>query len=211
MASKLFQVGIIAGSQRPIQVGSQITDWVQAIIEKHLGNNSNLGLHRINIRDLGLSVYDEPYPPVQITSSDQYTKDATKAWSRTVAPLDAFVVVTPEYNVNVPAGLKNALDLLYFEWTNKPFFIISYGGMGGTFCYQNLKRSLTLAMKARVVENGVNLAFGPAENGISSKAVTGKDLGLSVTEDNTLWADKREDIKKGWEELVSLLNTKPTQ
>ncbi|PCD27186.1 hypothetical protein AU210_013600 [Fusarium oxysporum f. sp. radicis-cucumerinum] len=211
MVAKAFQVGIIAGSQRPIQVGSQITDWVQRIIERHLGNNSNIGLRRINVKDLNCSVYDEPYPPIQITSSDQYTKDTTKAWSRVVAPLDAFVIVTPEYNLNIPAGLKNAIDLLYFEWTRKPFFIISYGGVGGIFSYENLKRSLSLAIKARVVENGVNLAFGPAENGIAPKALTGQDLGLSLTADNTLWADKRDDIKKGWEELVSLLNTKPTE
>jgi NAD(P)H-dependent FMN reductase len=128
-----------------------------------------------------------------------------------VAPLDAFVIVTPEYNLNVPAGLKNAIDLLYFEWTKKPFFIVSYGSIEGTFSYENLKRSLSLAVKARVVENGVNLAFGPAENGIVQKALTGQALDLSVTADNTLWADKREDIKKGWEELVSLLNTRPTE
>jgi NAD(P)H-dependent FMN reductase len=128
-----------------------------------------------------------------------------------VAPLDAFVIVTPEYNLNVPAGLKNAIDLLYFEWTKKPFFIVSYGSIEGTFSYENLKRSLSLAVKARVVENGVNLAFGPAENGIVQKALTGQALDLSVTADNILWADKREDIKKGWEELVSLLNTRPTE
>ncbi|KAF4454525.1 NAD(P)H-dependent FMN reductase LOT6 [Fusarium albosuccineum] len=211
MAGRIFQVGVIAGSQRHIQAGSQITDWVQGIIQNHLGTDSNIKLQRINIKDLGLPMYDEPYPPAQITSSDEYTKDTTKAWSRIVAPLDAFVVVTPEYNLNVPAGLKNAIDLLYFEWTKKPFFIVSYGSMGGTFSYENLKRSLSLAIKVRVVESGVNLAFGPPEDGIVPKAVTGQDLGLSVTEDGTLWADKKGGITKGWDELVSLLNTKPKE
>ncbi|KAJ3544756.1 hypothetical protein NM208_g2892 [Fusarium decemcellulare] len=182
MAGRIFQVGVIAGSQRQIQAGSQITDWVQGIIQNHLGTDSNIKLQRINIKDLGLPIYDEPYPPAQITSSDQYTKDTTKAWSRIVAPLDAFVVVTPDY-----------------------------GSMGGTFSYENLKRSLSLAIKARVVESGVNLAFGPPEDGIVPKAVTGQDLGLSVTEDGTLWADKKGGITKGWDELVSLLNTKPKE
>ncbi|KAJ4156218.1 hypothetical protein NW754_007842 [Fusarium falciforme] len=86
MASKVLQVSIIAGSQRKIQAGSQITDWVQGIIEKHLGNNSSIKLHRINIKDLNLPIYDEPYPPAQITNSDQYTTEATKAWSRLAAP-----------------------------------------------------------------------------------------------------------------------------
>ncbi|KAK2684479.1 hypothetical protein QWA68_016777 [Fusarium oxysporum] len=211
MVSGIYQVGIIAGSQRQIQAGSQITDWVQGIIQNHLGNSNNIKVRRINIKDLGLPIYDEPYPPAQITDSDQYTKDTTKAWSKIVAPLDAFVVVTPEYNFNVPAGLKNAIDLLYFEWTKKPFFIISYGSMGGTFSYENLKRSLSLAIKAQVVEGGVNLAFGPAENGIIPKAVAGQDLGLSLTEDGSLWADKREGIRKGWDELVSLLNASPKE
>ncbi|KKF92481.1 NAD(P)H-dependent FMN reductase LOT6 [Ceratocystis platani] len=209
--TKLFNIGIISGSQRQIQVGSQITDWVQGIIEKHLGHGSAIGLRQISIKDLDLPLYDEPYPPSQITSSDQYTKETTRAWSRIVAPLDAFVIVTPEYNVNVPAGLKNALDLLYFEWTNKPFFIISYGGMGGTFAYDNLKRSLSFAIKARVVETRLNLAFGPSQNGIAAKAVAGQDLGLSVTDDETLWADKRGDVTKGWDELIGLLNSKSAE
>ena len=34
----------------------------------------------------------------------------TKAWGRRVEPLDAFVIVTPEYNAGYPAVLKNAID-----------------------------------------------------------------------------------------------------
>lgn len=89
-------------------------------------------------------------------------------------------------NANIPAGLRNASDLLYFECTNKPFLIVSYGRMGEICFRENLKQSLNLATKARVVESGVSLVFGPAENRIVLRAVTGQDLGLSATEDGIL-------------------------
>jgi hypothetical protein len=72
MASKTFKVGIISGSQRPIQAGQQVTDFVQAVIEKHIGSSSSIELQRINVRDLNLPLYNEPGMPSMLTSSDQY-------------------------------------------------------------------------------------------------------------------------------------------
>ncbi|MET8755358.1 NAD(P)H-dependent oxidoreductase [Streptomyces sp. NPDC004667] len=48
-----------------------------------------------------------------------------------VAALDAFVVVTPEYNHGYPASLKLALDHVYAGWRAKPVGFVSYGGMAG--------------------------------------------------------------------------------
>ena len=202
------KIGIISGSIRPVQAGSQITDYIQAVIKKHLGSSSDVELTRINIKDLDLPLSKEPGMPQPITYTDGYTEESTKAWSKLVSPLDGFVVVTPEYNCAVPAGLKNAIDMLWHEWTGKPFFIVSYGIKGATFAYEDVKRGLTMAIKAKVVETPVNLAFGEMDNGIMFKAASGADLELSADKDDSLWADRRGDITKGWDELIALLNEK---
>jgi NAD(P)H-dependent FMN reductase len=48
-----------------------------------------------------------------------------------VADADGFVFVTPEYNRSIPASLKNAVDFLVVEWTEKPAAIVSYGYIDG--------------------------------------------------------------------------------
>ena len=43
-----------------------------------------------------------------------------------ISAADAFVFVTPDYNVGISAPLKNAIDVLYDEWADKPGDIVSY-------------------------------------------------------------------------------------
>ena len=50
--------------------------------------------------------------------------------------------VTPEYNRGIPAALKNALDYLYTEWSNKAAGIVGYGGHGGTRATSQLRMTL---------------------------------------------------------------------
>jgi len=63
----------------------------------------------------GLPLLDETMPAL----FGQYRDKHTHKWARTIASYDAFVFVTPEYNRSVPASLKNAIDFLYNEWSNK--------------------------------------------------------------------------------------------
>jgi NAD(P)H-dependent FMN reductase len=43
-----------------------------------------------------------------------------------VASADGYLFVVPEYNLSVPAVVKNALDLLAHEADAKPASIVSY-------------------------------------------------------------------------------------
>lgn len=69
----------------------------------------------------------------------QYAQPHTQAWAQKIASLDGFVIVTPEYNRSVPGALKNALDFLYAEWTNKAVGFVSYGSTGGTRAVEHLR------------------------------------------------------------------------
>jgi NAD(P)H-dependent FMN reductase len=69
----------------------------------------------------------------------RYTKPHTLTWAATVAALDGFVFVTPEYNHSTSAALKNAIDFLYAEWGNKAAGFVSYGASGGTRAVEHLR------------------------------------------------------------------------
>jgi NAD(P)H-dependent FMN reductase len=57
---------------------------------------------------------------------------------------DGIIMVTPEYNGGYPAGLKNAIDLLYEEWKHKPIAIatVSSGPFGGSQALVSLQFTL---------------------------------------------------------------------
>ncbi|MEO6537054.1 MAG: NADPH-dependent FMN reductase [Ferruginibacter sp.] len=57
---------------------------------------------------------------------------------------DGIVIVTPEYNGGYPAGLKNAIDVLYEEWHRKPIAIVtvSDGIFGGSQVITSLQFTL---------------------------------------------------------------------
>jgi NAD(P)H-dependent FMN reductase len=67
---------------------------------------------------------------------------------------DGMIIITPEYNGGFPASLKNAIDLLYDEWQNKPISIstVSAGIFGGTQALVSLQFTLW-KIGANVVTN----------------------------------------------------------
>jgi len=48
-----------------------------------------------------------------------------------LTPVDAVVVVTPEYNHSFPGPLKGAIDSVREEWHAMPVGFVSYGGISG--------------------------------------------------------------------------------
>ncbi|ROW16109.1 hypothetical protein VPNG_01961 [Cytospora leucostoma] len=206
-----FRVGIICGSTRSPRAGPQITDFVYKTIEKHLStqesNNSNnppvfpITLELVDIAAFNLPIFDEPGMPQAIADPSGYAHQHTRDWSARIAPLDAFVFVTPQYNWGIPGGLKNAIDFLFNEWTGKPGMIVSYGGHGGDKAAGAL-RTVLLGLRMRTPERTVGLSFPDKEFG--RKCASGEDLGLGE-EGSGVWLEEREDIVAVWEEVVGLL------
>ena len=60
----------------------------------------------------------------------QYTLESTKRWSATIAALDAFVFVSPEYNHGYPGMLKHLLDTCLKEYIHKAVGICGSGTSG---------------------------------------------------------------------------------
>ena len=145
------KLGVVVASVREGRSGLAIAQWVVDRAQAHGGFDVTL----IDLKDVKLPLLEEPNHPRLQT----YQQDTTKAWAAIVAPLDAFVFVTAEYNYSTPPALVNALDHLYQEWNYKAAGLVSYGGIsGGMRAAQMLKLTLG-ALKMVPINEAVPIPF----------------------------------------------------
>jgi len=146
----MLNIAIIIGSTRPGRNGEAVAKWIYEIANKR--NDAEFEL--VDIKDFNLPLLDEPMPPIM----GQYSKPHTKAWAAKIDSFDGYVFVTPEYNHGISGALKNAIDFLYREWTNKAAGFVSYGGAGGVRAVEQLR--LVLAeVEIATVRNQVLLSL----------------------------------------------------
>jgi NAD(P)H-dependent FMN reductase len=144
---------VVVGSTRPGRAGLPISEWFVQQAAKHEGVDVTVA----DLAELRLPLLDEPNHP----RARQYLNRHTKDWSAIVDAADAIVIVTPEYNHGYPAAVKNAIDYLYHEWTNKPVGFVSYGGVSaGTRAVAQLKQVVSTLKMVPVAES-VNIPFHP--------------------------------------------------
>lgn len=127
----MLKVGIILGSTRPNRNGEAVARWV----EQQVKDRKDASYELVDIKDFNLPLLDEPIPP----SQGKYSQPHTKRWAERIAPFDAFIFVTPEYNHGTSGALKNAIDFLYAEWNNKAAGFVSYGSASGARAVENLR------------------------------------------------------------------------
>ena len=127
----MLKIGIIVGSTRPGRNGAAVAKWVHDIAAQRGDAQYEL----VDIADYNLPLLDEPVPP----SLGKYGKDHTRAWAAKIDSLDGFIFVTPEYNHSTSGALKNAIDFIYAEWTNKAAGFVGYGSSGGTRAVSHLR------------------------------------------------------------------------
>jgi NAD(P)H-dependent FMN reductase len=212
---KVFKVGIIIGSHRVVRVGPQIARFVLDILQTAEADKTSrdttstqapkrpsITFDLVDLTTHNLPLFDEPIIPQAVKSADGYSHGHTRAWSRRVAGLDAFVFVAPQHNWSIPAGLKNAIDYLFHEWRGKPATIVTYGGHGGTRCAEHL-RTVLGSIGVRVADKAVALAFPSPE--FRGKCFRGEELGLDAGNDAGPWAEKRGEILVAWKEVVDML------
>ncbi|MCA0437692.1 MAG: NAD(P)H-dependent oxidoreductase [Actinobacteria bacterium] len=123
-ATRMPVIGVLVGSTRPVRVGRQLADQIAELARLR----SEAEIVVIDLAEVALPWLDEPKMPAR----GDYEHAHTRAWARTVAGLDAVIVVSPQYNGGYPAPLKNAIDSLYAEWRRKPVLLVTYGYHGGT-------------------------------------------------------------------------------
>lgn len=140
----MTRIGIIIGSTRPGRSGRAVGEWV--LESARADDSSGVTYELVDLADFRLPVLDEPVPGIM----GDYRHSHTQRWAATIASLDGFVFVTPEYNHSAPAALKNAIDYLFTEWSNKAAGFVSYGAQGGVRAVEHLRLTMSEVMTATV-------------------------------------------------------------
>lgn len=151
----MTRIQLIIGSVRPSRVGPRIAEWVADIGRSIEG----LEFETVDLKHWHLPLDDEPHQPKR-REPGGYLQPHTRAWSAQVSRGRGFVFVTPQYNWGYPASLKNALDHLYYEWSDKPAVIVSYGHRGGSKAASQLREVLH-GLQMRPVERMPALVLKP--------------------------------------------------
>lgn len=182
-----MKVQIIIGSTRPGRIGTQVAEWVELNLPKVEGVDYEV----VDIKEWDLPMFDEPMHP----SAHDYKFDHTKAWSEKISQASGYVFVTPEYNKGYPASLKNAIDYLAQEWTDKPVILAGYGFHGAKSATSQLD-AVAKQLKMVPTETTPAIFIKPDYFNESYQL---KDL-------DTNFADYAKEVKKAGEELIELLN-----
>lgn len=128
----MLKVGIIVGSTRPGRKGEAVARWVL----EHASKRNDAVYQLVDIADFNLPLLDEPVPP---SMRQPFANDHSKKWAAKIAPFDAYVFVTPEYNHSTSGALKNAIDYLFYEWHDKAAGFVGYGAAGGFRAIEHLR------------------------------------------------------------------------
>jgi NAD(P)H-dependent FMN reductase len=145
------RLGIVIASVRVNRGGEAVAAWMTERAVAHGGFETEV----VDLKQVALPLMAEPnHPRLQ-----QYTRDDTKAWSRTVSALDAFVFVTPEYNHGTPPALSNAIDYLFVEWQYKPVGFVSYGGVSAGLRAVQMTKPMLACLKMVPMVEAVPLPF----------------------------------------------------
>lgn len=143
------QLRIIVASTRPSRVGGKVAEWVHGLVDTAAWNVEVLDLAAVKLPFLD----EEDMPRM-----GNYQLPHTKEWAAAIDGADAVLIVTPEYNHAYPATLKNAIDMLFAEWNDKPIGVVAYSWSGGAFVLEALEP--VLKNVGADIRGTVGLKFG---------------------------------------------------
>ena len=115
-----MNIAIILGSTRGERLGTRVVRYIAGKAAGVAGAEFSV----LDLADYELPFFAEPVAPID--NRDRRVPPNVRRWLDDVASADGYVFVVPEYNFEVPAPAKNALDLLAHEAEGKPALIQSY-------------------------------------------------------------------------------------
>ncbi|MEU9716946.1 NAD(P)H-dependent oxidoreductase [Streptomyces sp. NPDC047976] len=121
MSGSPLKVGVLVGSVRTGRFADKVSRWFVS----EAAQRDDMEIHVIDLSEPAL------VEELKLSLDPLGTSTATPGLAARIDALDAFVVITPEYNHGYPASLKLAIDYVYAEWRAKPVAFVSYGGVAG--------------------------------------------------------------------------------
>jgi NAD(P)H-dependent FMN reductase len=144
------RIAVVIGSTRANRICPGIAAWVRDALQ----DGSDLRYELIDLADIDLPFLDEPL----MAALGQYEHEHTRGWSRLIDGYQGFVFVFPQYNWGYSAPLKNALDFLYREWSEKPVTSVTYGTRGGNRAAAQI-REVFLGLHMRPLDDRLEVIF----------------------------------------------------
>lgn len=139
----MVKIGIIIGSVRPTRRTPLVAEFIyQRALELEIDNAE---FELVDLKDFDLPPYREVDSPINL---EEYRSPEIERWSEKIKELDGFIFVTPEYNKAIPGALKDAIDHLALEWSNKAAGLVSFGsnlGVASTLSLRQILSSFKIA------------------------------------------------------------------
>jgi NAD(P)H-dependent FMN reductase len=152
-ARSVPRIAVFAGTVREGRNSIKVATWAAETL-----NAAGLGaeFEVLDLAEQNLGKFTSATPP-RMHEGD-YEEPELAAWSKTVGSYDGFIFATGEYNGSVPGVMKNAVDALFAEWTEKPVGFIGWGSTGASSAIGHWHTVVTfLGMK--LVGDDVKLPF----------------------------------------------------
>lgn len=147
------RIGILAGTVREGCNSIKIAHWAQQTLAA-TGVDATFEVIDLAAQELGK--FTSATPPRMHQGA--YEEPELAAWSEKIADFDGFIFATGEYNGSVPGVMKNAVDSLFVEWTEKPVGFIGWGSTGASSALEHWHTVITfLGMK--LVGDDLKLPF----------------------------------------------------
>lgn len=147
------RIGILAGTVREGRNSIRIADWAQQTLAA-TGIDATFEVIDLAAQELGK--FTSATPPRMHQGA--FEEPELAAWSEKIAGFDGFIFATGEYNGSVPGVMKNAVDSLFVEWTEKPVGFIGWGSTGASSALEHWHTIVTfLGMK--LTGEDLKLAF----------------------------------------------------
>ena len=185
-----MKIGIILGSIRDGRANVAVSEWVKEVAENY---SFDAEYELVDLKDFPLPMFDEAGSPaygIELKAGEQQ-----KVWAEKVNELDAYIFVTPEYNHGMSSALKNALDYVYHELTDKAAGIVSYGSSGGVRAAEQLRTVLSEFQVAHVRTHPALSIFHDFNNEGINPSDAQKEAVETMLYQLSYWAPAMNDVR----------------
>ncbi len=183
MAESGIRVGVILASVREGRRGEAFARWIHGLVAER----PRVAAELLDLRDWPLPPWTAKETPN--AAEQAYAPESLQGrWRDRIAALDAFVVVTPEYNHAYPGQLKNALDAVYAGWSHKPVAFVSYGGFASGARAVEQLRLVAVELRMVPVRDEVNVrlvGYAADERGNPADPIYARKAKAAI--DDLLW------------------------
>lgn len=145
-----LNIALVIGSTREGRFSEHAAAWLKEVGAA----NDALNIEIIDIRDYHFPLIGEAATPSSMKG--MYPHPEVARWAEKMKHFDGYIFTAAEYNHGYTAALKNALDVIYGEWKNKPVAFVAYGTVGGARAVEQL-RLVAIELQMAPIRNAVHI------------------------------------------------------